>query len=407
MGKFINTDRKMTIDALVDGTKERLNNPYYKFNNKPATIVTYYNMDVKQATVDEGLGVTYSNTGENSSLRFNKIDNMFLFGIEPMKLNLSESDFGIETEGAEGEAYILPNTIIPYPGDYFKINHTNHPYLFRVTGVDIDTLDDGANAYSIKYELNRYNESDIESQIVDDYSFIIDNVGTEMNPVLRNNDYKLIEELDNILVSLKKYYEDLFFDSKVQTFIYFYQNRRVYDPYLIEFLIRNKLLRGNERYIYVTHQTHLPKTFSMDYDRTVFRSIELKETDNLNNNNAISTLECDPNSLLTQRFEEYYSITYNKGFFGGIPIEILPSAVVRKIREGSKEYFTISDPFAIYNILIQYLLDDEIQIKTVIDIVQRIHYCENKELYYGIPITIYIIEYYIKNLLKAKNVTYN
>ena len=289
MGKFINTDRKMTIDALVDGTKERLNNPYYKFNNKPATIVTYYNMDVKQATVDEGLGVTYSNTGENSSLRFNKIDNMFLFGIEPMKLNLSESDFGIETEGAEGEAYILPNTIIPYPGDYFKINHTNHPYLFRVSGVDIDTLDDGANAYSIKYELNRYNESDIESQIVDDYSFIIDNVGTEMNPVLRNNDYKLIEELDNILVSLKKYYEDLFFDSKVQTFIYFYQNRRVYDPYLIEFLIRNKLLRGNERYIYVTHQTHLPKTFSMDYDRTVFRSIELKETDNLNNNNAIST----------------------------------------------------------------------------------------------------------------------
>lgn len=407
MGKFINTDRKMTIDALVDGTKDRLNNPYYKFNNKPATIVTYYNVDIKESTVDEALGTVYSNTGDDGSLKFNKIDNMFLFGIEPMKLNLSESDFGIEAEGAQGEAYILPNTIIPYPGDYFKINHTNHPYLFKVTGVDIDTLDDGANAYSIKYELNRFNESDIESQIADDYSFIIDNVGTEMNPVLRNNDYKLVEELDTILISLKKYYEELFFDSKVQTFIYFYQNRRVYDPYLIEFLIRNKLLRGSDKYIYISHQTHLPKTFSMDYDRTVFRSIELKEPDNINNNTAISTLECDPNSLLTQRFEEYYSITYNKGFFGGIPIEILPSAVVRQIREGNKEYFTISDPLAIYNILIQYLLDDEIQIKMIVDIVQRIHYCENKELYYGIPITIYIIEYYIKNLLRAKNVTYN
>jgi hypothetical protein len=399
MGKFINTERKMTIDSLVESTKDKLKNPYYKYNNKNATVVTYYSIDTKSTSVDEGLGTTYSNIGADSSIKFNKIENMFLYGIESVKLNLDDTDFGIEASGASGEAVVLPNTITPNPGDYFKINHTNYPYLFRVDGVDIDTLDDGANSYVVKYSLNRYSETEIE--------MIIDNTGTEMNPIIRSTDYDLIESLDNILVSLKKYYEELFFDSKVQSFIYFYQNKKVYDPYLIEFLIRNKLLSGGNKYIYVCHQTNIPKTFSMDYDRSVFRSIELQETDNLANYTVNIVPECDPNSILTARFDTYYTTTFTKGFTFGAPIEVIPADVVKRIKTESSSLYNISDPYAIYNIMIEYILKQEINITSIIDIIDKLHYCENKELFYGIPITIYIIEYYIKNLLKATNVTYN
>jgi hypothetical protein len=401
MGKFINVDRKMTIDNLVEGTKDKLQNPYYKFNNTSSTIVTYYNIDPKASTVDEGTRNVYSNTGENGSLRFNKINNMFIFGVDIIKLNLSDTDYGIETDGAEGNAIILPNTITPYPGDYFKVNHTDKPYLFKVTAVDIDTLYHGANAYQIKYTFNRFNESDIESQINNEFTMIIDNVGTQMNPIIRSNDYNLIEDLEVVTTSLKKYYEELFWDNRVQTFIYPYQNKKNYDPYLIEFLIRNKLLTGSDKYIYVTHQTHLQRTFSIDYDRTVFRSIELGEKNNISNNVALSVLECDPNSILTARFDNYYTITYTKRITREIPIEIIPAGVVRKIRENNNDKYTISDPLAIYNILIEYMNNEEISIHTTLDIMNRLQYCENKELFYGIPIVLFILEDYIRGLLQT------
>jgi hypothetical protein len=408
MGKFINTDRKMTIDTLVDSTKDKLKNPYYKYNNTTATVVTYYNIDTKSTSVDEGLGVTYSNVGSDSSLRFNKINDMFLFGIDIVKLNLDDSEFGIEASGAQGDAVILPNTIVPNPGDYFKINHTNQPYLFRVDGVDIDTLEDGANAYAIKYSLNRYSEDEISTQILDTYTMVIDNVGTEMNPIIRSSDYELIGNLDDILILLKKYYEELFFDTKVQSFIYFYQNKRIYDSYLTEFLIRNKLLSGGQKYIYICHQTNIQKTFSMDYDRTIFRSIELQETDNVSNTIANVVPECDPNSILNSRFDDYYSITYHTGgLVHSIPIEIIPSDVAKRINTDNYSLYKIDDPYAIYNIMMEYLMKKDITISTVIDIINKLHYCDNKELFYGIPIVIYIVEYYIKNLLKATNVTYN
>ena len=56
MSKFINTDQKITIDSLVDGLKEKFNNPYYLFTDKKATTVEYYNQSTTKSTVDEATG---------------------------------------------------------------------------------------------------------------------------------------------------------------------------------------------------------------------------------------------------------------------------------------------------------------------------------------------------------------
>ena len=45
-------------------------------------------------------------------------------------------DFGLESSEVTGEAVILPNTIIPYVGDYFRLYQIDKPYLFSVTKVD-------------------------------------------------------------------------------------------------------------------------------------------------------------------------------------------------------------------------------------------------------------------------------
>ena len=102
MSKFINTQKRDTITSLVDGAKTRLNNPYYPNTEQKPTITTYYNQDIKKSTLDEGAKITYSNLGENSSIKYNKINNMFVYGIGKISVDLENGDFGLESESIEG-----------------------------------------------------------------------------------------------------------------------------------------------------------------------------------------------------------------------------------------------------------------------------------------------------------------
>ena len=53
MGKFINTEHRDNIDSLVVGLKDILKNPYYKWNDKSGTAVTYFNQNKEASTLDE------------------------------------------------------------------------------------------------------------------------------------------------------------------------------------------------------------------------------------------------------------------------------------------------------------------------------------------------------------------
>ena len=231
---------------------------------------------------------------------------------------------------------------------------------------------------------------------------IINNVGTKYNPIIRSNDYDLIEELDNILITLKKYYKDLFFDEKVQTFIFVLDGFHIYDPFMIEFLIRNKLMDGDDQYIYVSHQTYTNRTFSIDYDKTFFRSVELGDKNKISSClNSIAGEIVDPNSLLSTRIERYYKVDYNIPFkdinvYNG-RIQNFDLDMIDKI--SNDEYYLPNDPHAMYNIIIGYFNNKEFK-SDIIDILENITYMPNIELFYSVPIIIYIIEYYIKNLLK-------
>ena len=73
-GKFVNTKYQDTVQSLVDGVKDKINSPFYQYNNEKPTIVTYYNINRKKSCVDEGTGMAYANIGDKSSLKYNKID---------------------------------------------------------------------------------------------------------------------------------------------------------------------------------------------------------------------------------------------------------------------------------------------------------------------------------------------
>lgn len=397
MGQFTNTIRKQTINSLVEGLQDRLNNPYYLFTDKKPCLVTYYNQNITKSTLDEDSKLAYSMIGKNSPIRLNKITDFYIYGLERMQVQLDNGDFGLESEAIEGDdGIILPNTITPIANDFFCIEYLKNKLLFKVTSVTQDTLENGANFYRISYKLDQLSANVLDDQVVEEFNMIVDNVGTQFNTIIKSTEYDFISYLENITSRLKKYYKNLFYSDRVQTFILSMDNHNFYDPYMIEFLIRNNILSGDDEYLYITHQNNISTTFALDYDMTFFRAVELGEFKTKYRFKSTASLVQNSLSLLTSRIEDYYQIEYrptNNYFLSNI-YNIEPDIVERIL---NNNMYTFS---SYMNIIIKYFNKQDIN-KNDISTIEDIDYSINKELFYFIPILIYIFESKVKQILKV------
>lgn len=401
MGKFTSTNYKTTIDNLVQASKDKFKNPYYIFTDKKPTSVDYYAQNKELSTLDEATKTYYDTDGFNSPIKYNFIHNFYIYGLDKINPIYNTGDFGFEAEGIEGEGIILPNTITPINGDIFTITYTKEKLAFRINQVNIDTLDTGANIYKINYSLYKTDISALDSNIAKEYKFIITNVGTDYKTIILSTDYDLIKTLEDLNSSLIKYYNELFFDTKVQALVFDYNGFLIYDPYLIEFIKRNKVFDGGDKYIYVDHQTQVNKTFSLNYSNTIFNNIENAEKINLNKHLlAVAKKITDINSLFITRLNSYYELEYNDNTALSMitRIPVFDPLIIDRII--NNVYIDESDDTAIYNIWTAYFNDNTSYITgNILNLIKNFQYQENKDCFYCMPITIYIISKYIKSLL--------
>ena len=406
MGNFINTNYNKTIDNLVEGAKSRLNNPFYIYGDRKPTIVTYYNINHNASTIDKGSSTLYDDIGQNSSLRFNKIEDFHLYGIEKINVNLDVGEYGLESP-IEGEALILPNTIVPVPGDMFIINHViDKPYLFMVTGIGIDTLYTGANFYKISYKLTRTDMDALTSletvQTIKRFTYKAGNVGTTLTPLIESNQAELIDKIEENIDTLLNYYMNLFYKNSVQNFILEYQHMYLYDPYLIEFMIRNKLfaLSGNN-YFHVEQAVYIGDTFALEYDHTIFKDIEIKKS-NMRLNSVYPVPVDDPNSLLVDRLESYYKLS-NKVMYKDYdnPINWLDMDLLDRVI--NNELYDEDSNLYYRNLLILYMNNKEFDITDkLMDSIMDLEFNYTKELFYMIPILVFILKSYVNKQQEAR-----
>ena len=401
-GKFINTEHRDTIDGLVTGLKEIMNNPYYKWNDKSGTPVIYFNQNKEASTLDQSSKLYYADIGIDSPIKYNMIEDFMIYGIDQIAISMENGDFGVEASEISGEAIILPNTIIPYPGDYFHIIYTEEKLLFRVIDATPDTLENGSNIYKIQYKLESSQLEDvIESDNIEDkYNMIVNNLGTGFNPIIRHESYNMIKALDKVLYDLRMYYKSVFYKSRVQTFIFSYNNQNFYDPYMIEFLKENKILDGSEDYIYLTQQVRLSSLFPMQYDKSFFKCVEEKDLQRLRwyNHNAIAEYIDDPLSIFQTRLENYYQIKHQTCDvnFGIIPCfkdELINAIEDDVLLDGND---------SVYNIIIKYFRNKPID-QMDIDNLKLIDYSDNVIIFYAIPCIIYCLERFAKSLMMSQN----
>lgn len=416
MGLLNVTHTQMT-QSLVDFQMDLLKNPFFLFNDKKGLPVEYYNLNTTQSQLDQGLKIPYANIGLESPLRFNLVHDFYLFGMERISVQLENGEMGIEGSEISGEAIILPDTIRPYPGDYFTINMTKKKYLFQVRSATIDTLENGGNYYRIDYKLEYLSDDRLKPLVVNEFNFVSGNIGTNYSPVLSTTGYNLAKILDDTAVLLKQYFRGLFYNNKVQTFtfVYLYEvcvnglnSSYFYDPYLIEFIIKNKILANTgDKYEYIDHKTFPKADFPIKYSKSIWRAIETKDKDHINSCiiSSPGIYIDDPATIFSTRYENYFEMTYENpdpvADRWSSRLSIIPSQVIGHINEGQLFF---NSPLSKYNLLIKYFNDMEINAHDM-DPLQRIDsYSNDKDTYYLIPIIIFILEYNIKKIMARADV---
>ena len=360
--------------------------------------------------LDPGSKLSYETLGPDSPIKFNKVESMLVYGLQKIELNMENEEYGLEADKISGECYILPNTIIPLEGDYFVIEHIKSAkWLFIVTDVQVDTLANGSNAYKISYRLEHHDESMIEENIADNFKLIEKREGTNIIKVVRKEDLDTAKLIDGADVYLKRLFNDLFYNDKVQTFIYMdLYEFRVYDPYMIEFLIRNKILNdGEDSYIYVDHKIPTVKTFSIDYDRTFFRVFEKRNKDKLLSSLHETQLKEIKyyGSIFDSRFESYYETKYilpPVGYRGKCLDEQLLFDIAEHNLIDENDLMMNQDLPLWRNILVKYFYNENLT-EAEINSIEDIHIGNAIQTFYTVPLLILVLEYYIELLLSDRD----
>ena len=414
MGKILDTTYHETIENITSFYGNLINNSFYDLNDKKPTIVTYYNINKSYSSLDPGAKIAYDNIGDKTPFRFNMIENFIIYGINRVELQTAIEEFGTEAEKISGDAFILPNTIIPTEGDYFEIPYVkDSTWLFMVNDVQQDTLKNGSNVYKITYRLEYVDHDRLKNAVVDTFKMIEKREGTNIVRIVNNRDYATAKKMDAVAVKLKGYFNELFYNPKVQTFTYVDLTEwRMYDPFMVEFLIRNKILANGDHtsYIHVCHQLPINKTFTIDYDNTIFRAFELQDIEKLRTSirSIVAEEIVSYGTTFYARYETYFKAKYirERNEYTGTSLEdefFYPIINKEYVDEITHQDLNHPSPLWI-NIIIKHFADKDNDRITITEeelksLDNDLIMADSMRMFYLIPLVIYCLETAIEKVL--------
>ena len=245
MGQLIYDEQALTESQMYKYDMflhTRLN----KYTGSGRTLVTYYNINDQDTTSAIGMDNIYQTLGPDSPLRFDKIENMILIGFTPMNPEEAQaSTTNVRNYNIQGEAYIIPGTVMPKENDFFIVNHLHMNHAFRVTQVSQDGLNtDGS--YKISYSLFSTNPQEIgflEKQIVGKYVMDLQTIGGEdLTPVVGVEDYQLRSRLIKMVDDMVENYKARFYDKIHNCFLLHLNGQTLFDLCGNYFMYRNDVM---------------------------------------------------------------------------------------------------------------------------------------------------------------------
>lgn len=395
MGYIIN--EKSFINENIFKYEKRLESQYSIFLDRSPTFVTYYHINNINSITDRGLLNIEGLLGPDSPLRFQKIEDFPIYGIESIKLDLAEEDEGLNTS-FESDAVILPNTIKPLPNDFFTISYLDKTYLFMVTSVNYDTIKSN-NFYQISYYIRSMDEenfNDIERQVLEKYNCIFKNIGTEDNCLILEDTYKLIQKIDTIYSQLVQKYITLFYSKKFNSLIRVDLNGGItYDKFITHFINSNQLLNKREEYSTIClFNEDYGTLFPISYQESIFSAIENLDKSNVDITRYALTTVTSEESIF-----KYYSIPDVKSLIlvdiGGN--EYIPDSIINAIKEN-----TITNDMSYFEtLLVKYFNNTVDSVYALeIDKIDKYKMTYTMSDLIMVPICLYILRYYVNKFMK-------
>lgn len=273
MGRILTTE-KLTQNNIQDYIASSTKN-YSTFLKGTPFFCTYYSKESFNSTHDKSLLNVSEIIGADSPIKFNKIENFPLYGIETSSFSTSVNDFGVSGE-VSSSAIILPRTVKPSADDVFIISYQSRERLFIITDVETDNINND-RYYKITFKLSQHLKEEVERQIFKKLTIDYSLIGKTENPIVEKDNYDLYLQLESIFDILFEEYKDRFFDNTVNLFSKKESNGLYFiDKYLNSFIIRNSLVTKYNSYRSFSYtDTELLKIGrTKEYNKSIYKSFE-------------------------------------------------------------------------------------------------------------------------------------
>ena len=236
------TYERKILNTHIENFQEQLERSYSQYQEGSYISVIYYQIDSNKSRVDGSLDVAQNIIGSASSKKYKKIVGVPIYGISSginYELEMSETSF---RNMSAGQGYLAPGTIKPNADDFFIIDRQglkNH--LFKITTIDFNTANPN-KYYQINFELYQNSASEITGNVSSEFKFVIENMGSNQNTIIKTSDEYLMQKAKNVVDTLIDKYVFSFYDYSYDTFtlrakyLGDMNNSKLWNPYLIRFL---------------------------------------------------------------------------------------------------------------------------------------------------------------------------
>lgn len=274
-------DEKRMVNDTVFQYEQKFHSPMSRFIDKTPTFVTYFAIADDASTTDEGFLHVDDFIGNTSPMRFKRIENFPIYGLEQVILQLDDTEQGLDTS-YEGDGTLINCTIVPKPNEFFMIQTVHDFYIFRVTAIANDNIMKD-NYYQITFRLE-YNDREkatwLNKQSVEKYQCIMENIGTDKKCIIRTDIAAKISAIEKMYDDIAETYISIFYSDRYNCFLGEIESpcTKVYDPFQTEFVLKHDLFnRKNQLDVIIPTEHFTDSKRRIKYERSIYRFFERRD----------------------------------------------------------------------------------------------------------------------------------
>lgn len=285
MAMLIN-EKRMVDDTLFH-YEQRFHSPLSRFIDKTPTFTTYFHIADDASTTSEGFNSIDDYLGDSSPIRYRRIENFPLYGLDQILLQIEDTDQGLD-RSYEGEATLINSTITPCQNDMFMIPSLKDFYIFKVITVNSDHIMSD-NYYRVGFSLqyiDREKATWLNKQTVEKYNCVLENIGTEKKCLIRSDIYDKIGKLEEMYTNMVDIYISVFYNERYNCFLGELDGpcTLLYDPFQVEFMLRHDLMNQKNRLDVIVPTEHFTDSKRrLKYERSIYRFFERRDVSLISN----------------------------------------------------------------------------------------------------------------------------